>query len=139
MFATPTGFVLPARPAGSATIHTSTIVHGVTALLSGVRYGLFLCDTHGQSTAEHEMKQENELEKLKDLLWPAVTQFAFCEKAVPFLGRTTNAELASWVHEYLRFLQSGSIAAPSFGVELVWRTHLLQPQLYAQPKKRIAG
>jgi len=34
-------FHWPARPAGSATIHDSTIVHGVTALRSGIRYGLY--------------------------------------------------------------------------------------------------
>ena len=44
VFATSIGFVIPARPAGTATIHTDRIVHGVTALTGGVRYGLFLCD-----------------------------------------------------------------------------------------------
>mmetsp|Transcript_25667 Transcript_25667/g.35606 ORF Transcript_25667/g.35606 Transcript_25667/m.35606 type:complete len:451 (+) Transcript_25667:36-1388(+) len=31
----------PARPAGSWTIHDNTIVHGVTTMESGIRYGLF--------------------------------------------------------------------------------------------------
>ena len=33
---------IPYRPAGSITIHEGGIVHGVTELQSGVRYGLFL-------------------------------------------------------------------------------------------------
>jgi len=36
------GLQYPPRPAGSATLHDNTIAHGVTALTSGVRYGLFL-------------------------------------------------------------------------------------------------
>ena len=35
------GLQQPPRPAGSATIHDSSIPHGVTRLVSGVRYGLF--------------------------------------------------------------------------------------------------
>jgi hypothetical protein len=42
MFATASGMLQPARPAGSATIHESHIVHGVSQMLGGVRYGLFL-------------------------------------------------------------------------------------------------
>jgi len=35
------GIQIPVRPAGSCTIHGCDIVHGVTELLSGVRYSLF--------------------------------------------------------------------------------------------------
>ena len=42
VFVTGAGFEQPHRPAGSATTHDNTIVHGVTQLVSGVRYGLFL-------------------------------------------------------------------------------------------------
>ena len=42
VYVTGDGFEQPRRPAGSATIHDNTIVHGVTQLVSGVRYGLFL-------------------------------------------------------------------------------------------------
>ena len=42
MFATASGMLQPARPAGSATIHESHVVHGVSQMLGGVRYGLFL-------------------------------------------------------------------------------------------------
>ena len=47
-FATADGFVQPARPRGSATTHTDSLVHGVSTLTYGVRYGLFLCDTKGR-------------------------------------------------------------------------------------------
>jgi len=35
-------FQIPKRPAGSITIHENDIVHGVSKLVKGVRYGLFL-------------------------------------------------------------------------------------------------
>eukprot|EP00747_Dinoflagellata_sp_TGD_P182257 gnl/TRDRNA2_/TRDRNA2_36440_c0_seq1.p1 gnl/TRDRNA2_/TRDRNA2_36440_c0~~gnl/TRDRNA2_/TRDRNA2_36440_c0_seq1.p1 ORF type:complete len:335 (+),score=64.53 gnl/TRDRNA2_/TRDRNA2_36440_c0_seq1:81-1007(+) len=41
-YITPDGLEFPVRPSGCATIHDNTIVHGVTPLESGVRYGLFL-------------------------------------------------------------------------------------------------
>jgi hypothetical protein len=42
VYATCAGFVVPRRPAGSLTIHSGSIVHGVSALESGVRYGLLI-------------------------------------------------------------------------------------------------
>ena len=51
IFATEGGFVQPNRPAGTATIHTEGVVHGVTAMGDGVRYGLFFCDTKSGSGA----------------------------------------------------------------------------------------
>lgn len=42
LYATELGVTKPARLAGSATIHDGRIVHGVTRMMSGVRYGLFL-------------------------------------------------------------------------------------------------
>ena len=36
------GITTPRRPAGSFTLHDNSIAHGVTRLISGVRYGLFL-------------------------------------------------------------------------------------------------
>ena len=47
VYVTGDGFEQPRRPAGSATIHDDTIVHGVTQLVSGVRYGLFLLQKKG--------------------------------------------------------------------------------------------
>jgi small ubiquitin-related modifier len=43
------GFHQPKRPAGSAVIHESDIVHGVTPLLKGARYGLFFLRESGTS------------------------------------------------------------------------------------------
>ena len=40
-FMTTLGAISPPRPAGTITVHDNTIVHGVTLLKSGVRYGLF--------------------------------------------------------------------------------------------------
>jgi len=37
-------FASPTRPCGSITVHDSTILHGVTRLEAGVRYGLYRAD-----------------------------------------------------------------------------------------------
>lgn len=46
VYAVPRGndsrFVIPERLAGAVTVHNDKIVHGVTALVSGIRYSLFL-------------------------------------------------------------------------------------------------
>jgi hypothetical protein len=41
VFVTDNGLVQPPKPAGSVTVHDCRIAHGVTALITGVRYGLF--------------------------------------------------------------------------------------------------
>jgi hypothetical protein len=41
VFVTRDGFQCPARPAGTITIHDRSVVHGVTKMRTGVRYGLF--------------------------------------------------------------------------------------------------
>jgi len=46
VFATNDGALyVPCRPAGSATIHNNTVVHGVSTFYTGVRYGLFFLKT----------------------------------------------------------------------------------------------
>ena len=42
VFVTGRGLRWPRRPAGSATVHCNRMVHGVSQLERGVRYGLFL-------------------------------------------------------------------------------------------------
>eukprot|EP01041_Mallomonas_annulata_P005513 gene5513-11109_t len=42
---------VPRRPLGSFTVHDNSIVHGVSELKSGVRYGLFFLKTQSQSRA----------------------------------------------------------------------------------------
>jgi len=50
IFATNDGVLyVPHRPAGSVTIHNNTVVHGVSTLRSGVRYGLFFLKTLPES------------------------------------------------------------------------------------------
>ena len=50
VFATNDGVLYePRRPAGSVTIHNNTVVHGVSTLRSGVRYGLFFLKTLPES------------------------------------------------------------------------------------------
>lgn len=131
-FATADGFVQPARPRGSATVHVNSIVHGVSTLRRGVRYGLFLCDTVGANPP-----------RLTYLVEPARKQFAFFKRAVELLGQATDEELKAVVREYAELLTSSATAnadvgadantnvAPRFAVELAWRTHLLHPRCYA--------
>jgi hypothetical protein len=51
VFATHKGFVEPRRSAGSLTIHTGRVLHGVSALVRGVRYGLFFLDVNSDRKA----------------------------------------------------------------------------------------
>ena len=51
VFVTDAGFQIPRRPAGSVTVHSGRVLHGVTALTAGVRHGLFLCDMTGAVAA----------------------------------------------------------------------------------------
>jgi hypothetical protein len=64
---------VPSRPAGSATIHTAGVVHGVTAITRGVRYGLFLCELPPQKPAQQEDDEEVKLD-LQYLVAGAVEQ-----------------------------------------------------------------
>jgi hypothetical protein len=131
------GFVRPSRPAGSATIHSGSIAHGVTALVSGVRYSLFLCDTTGNDTVkggngrsggggdgddEANKSKNGSAEKtdeeaaalaLSFLADAAVQQFAFFKQAAFFLEKSSDADLAAVVHEYTSFLATAVAALPS--------------------------
>lgn len=122
VFATADGFVQPGRPAGSATVHVNCNVHGVTTLRSGVRYGLFLCDTKGVG-----------LTNLQYLVEPSLAQFDFFQKAVTLLGSATDEQIKFWVQNYAKLLLSGGLQSqPCLELEVVWRTHLLSPLLYVQ-------
>eukprot|EP01045_Picozoa_sp_COSAG04_P002134 COSAG04_NODE_75_length_28792_cov_4.615272_20_plen_1379_part_00 len=128
---------MPARSAGSATIHTKGVVHGVTALKRGTRYGLFLC----------ELPDENvDLLYLTDV---ATEQLRFFGPAMAYLDNATDAELRECAAEYHRFLLESlhvdgtglgkKQPAPSFEVELFWRTHLLSPVRYARDCAELRG
>ena len=51
VFATREGLVAPPRPAGSATIHTNRVAHGVTPHTRGTRYALFFLETAADAPA----------------------------------------------------------------------------------------
>ena len=131
VFVTEKGLEIPSRPAASATIHTSGVVHGVTALRQGVRYSLYVC----------QLPDEDDLSYLAN---PAGLQFEFFARAVPLLERVSDAELARVVATYATFLRAASstpdtLRVPSLGVEIVWRTHLLMPTRYAKDCAALGG
>jgi hypothetical protein len=78
---------------------------------------------------------------LSYLIVPALDQFRFFERAVPFVQAASDAELAdcAWLYaqhiaERIRAARDGAPAPASadFRVELMWRTHLLSPATYAK-------
>ena len=139
VFATCEGLVAPRRPAGTATIHDGRTVHGVTRFEAGVRYGFFLCHTGvkdgGALLNGEERSRAVDLQRLVGL---ATAQLEFFDDALHFLEQTPDDELLACVHSYARFLKDAHVApqdasppeAPSLGVEVAWRTHLLNPLAY---------
>lgn len=190
VFATADGFVCPERPAGAVTIHCGSVVHGVTQLESGVRYGLFFCSTPSSPSLAVPSQDSNAaaaaaaaavgsgssagsgagVESLGFLTAPAVAQFEFFKVASGFLEIATGAALKGVAERYARFFEamvraqqagrananindnavdsassnnaetSQTDAAPlhSFEVELMWRTHMLHPRVYAKACAAIA-
>merc|ERR1712224_550239 len=74
---------------------------------------------------------------LQYLAKPARSQFEFFELALPFLEQSTDSSLAEYVLDYTSLMVSNASMPPkpisaSFEVEVVWRTHLLHPQVYAE-------
>merc|ERR1712217_174605 len=49
VFATNAGLEIPTRNVGTVTLHHNDMVHGVTKLEDGIRYGLFLLDKTSQN------------------------------------------------------------------------------------------
>ena len=83
-----------------AAVHVNACVHGVSALRSGVRYGLFLCDTAGDRMAASDA--------LRYLEEAVGAQPAFLARALAFLEEATDAQLKACVCAYASFL--GSLA-----------------------------
>jgi hypothetical protein len=133
------GIEVPGRAAGSATIHTAGVVHGVTAMTRGVRYGIFLCKLPAEADVDTV--------GLGYLLGPAEEQLCFFERALEFLDTASDALLHDCAHEYHHFLletirsedSDGKQPAASFETELLWRAHLLGPAAYAKDCVTLRG
>lgn len=103
MFATEKGFELPERVAGAPVIHTKNTVHGVTALASGVRYSLFVCDTRQEDTSTAvdsiaDLSPATRLD-LEYLIEPTLAQFEFFALALPFCERSSDLQLSEYVQD----------------------------------------
>jgi hypothetical protein len=139
VFATGEGFLVPPRPAGTATVHESQQVHGVAKLEAGVRYGLFLCHTGGEPDPAPAAS-------LNELVAPALAELAFFEEALPWLSAASEADLLWAVTAYASFLRAAmgasrtlATAAPSLPLEVAWRTHMLNPAAYLQACGMVGG
>ena len=141
VFATSSGFEMPRRPAGTACTHTFEVVHGVTAMESGTRYSLFLCNTQGGDASLEEAQ------KLHYLVEPTLAQFQYFETAILLLRGTSDKQLAVAVGEYACFLAEhvrrdpGQRTRPECllgpAVELAWRVHKLRPIAYLAVCERL--
>ena len=144
VFATKEGFVVPSRRAGSFTIHDRRSVHGVTGLVRGVRYGLFLCDTTQDNAAAAVENNAGEgraavcEDELVAYLSSAVTrELEFFERALPVvkalgddaLGEIIRNEYHPW---FVASAGAGARPATSVAAELIRRTHMLRPLLFSQ-------
>jgi len=124
-------FEVPPRHAGSATIHTCGVVHAVTPMTSGVRYGLFLCKL-----------PEDALDvDLTYLVAPALAQLEFFPQALKLAQAASDAQLTDIVHRYHTFMQNEGPPeiAPSVEFDMIWRVHRLSPAAYALYRKQIEG
>ncbi len=137
VFATGEGFFVPPRPAGTATVHKSQQVHGVAKLEADIRFGLFLCHTGAGPTAAAEGGYHK-------LLTPTLAQLTFFEEALPWLESASDDDLGRAITAYAAFLRAAGgasppLAAPSLGLEVVWRTHMLNPEAYLRACAAITG
>ena len=100
MFATSKGFEMPRGPAGAACTHVHDfdvvhdiyrfdVVHGVTAMGSGVGYSLvlFLCDTRGDTS---DVLNKVCLEEFHHLVAPTLAQLPYLEASVEVLRGTSD-------------------------------------------------
>jgi len=123
------GFVVPRRPAGSATVHCGNLAHGVTALVSGVRYGLFFCDTPPPLDNKPRTRTVAASPLSSPLLAPlpapplakpkswqglsfaylaeaALAEFAFFERALTYLKDASDDDLVLAAAAYARFFSA---------------------------------
>jgi len=146
VFVTGAGLLAPPRPAGSATIHTNKIVHGVSTLRSGIRYGLFLCDTIGDGDVLAIYRPLRSCPNLQYVVDSAQKQIHFYREAVSFLSTSSDKELYLGQAKYAEYLQrlhrkSKNIAKniiagtgvedfPDFVCKIMSHVHQLHPRLY---------
>ena len=134
---------------GTACTHTFDVVHGVSSMVSGVRYSLFLCNTKGDAPAALNAACLEEVDKLQYLVAPTLAQFAYFETALSLLRGTSDDQLAAAVGEYACFLavhvrrDTGHEAPPGCpagtAAQLAWRVHQLRPIAYLAACQRLAA
>ena len=91
---------MPPRPAGSATIHTKDVMHAVTRMTRGIRYGLFLCEMPEQSEVDllhpidpavEQMEAQQEGEDMEQLTQLQLT----LDAPKPTRAQATTGDLGS--------------------------------------------
>ena len=136
LFATSKGFISPRRVQGSYTIHNHKTVHGVTSITSGVRYGLFLCQTKIESDDDDET-----VHLISTLSTKMFEEKNFFERAIHLLQNMNDEEIAfiiereykPWFKKYSSAIDSLTcIHYPSDAVEVIAKVHMLRPLVYAK-------
>jgi hypothetical protein len=140
VFATAAGFEVPTRAAGSATIHTHGVVHGVTSLTSGVRYSLFVCDAVAEPLLGSVLSPTAvDLTYLEEAV---ANQLAFFASVMPLVDTCTDHQTSAYIEEYRSGFASGepiaAAAAVSLGAVLAWRVHMLHPVAYLHARATAA-
>lgn len=92
----------------------------------------------GEHQQKHGKETEPGLVDLAYLAGPALDQFEFFERAVPYLREASDADLAECVRRYAEHVRPGGLEPPDvaatddFRVEMMWRFHCLCPAAYAK-------
>ena len=140
VFATSKGFITPRRVQGSYTIHNHKTVHGVTSITSGVRYGLFLCQTKIELD-DDSMNDDENVQLISTLKKKMFAEREFFERAICLLQNMNDEEIAfiiereykPWFKKYSSAMDSLTcIHYPSDAVEVISKVHMLRPLVYAK-------
>jgi ubiquitin C len=145
VFATKDGFVVPSRPVGSITIHDRRSVHGVTGLVRGARYGLFLCDTTQKTAAGENVGggAADEGELVAYLSTSVTCELTFFERALPVIEALGDDELGVIIRDeyspwFVTAAEAGVGPTKSIAAQVIWRTHMLRPLLFSQAVLQLA-
>ena len=142
VFATSKGFITPRRVQGSYTIHNHKTVHGVTSITSGVRYGLFLCQTKIELD-DDSMNDDENVQLTSALKKQMFEEKKFFESAIHLLHNMNDEEIAfviereykPWFKKYSSTMDSLGVTCihyPSDAVEIISKVHMLRPLVYAK-------